>query len=307
MNIDSNPMVEFFERIGQRTIRSESCWWYEVQPHVLLSFPYYKLIEPEDKEISELFRKYKLRAIRYPTPLEAFGFPSAVELGMDPNYDLSYVQSRVRRYIRKSLKICKVEQVDFDYLLKHGLSLNRDTASRQGRKTVYTDPAYWRKYCEAAKATPGISAWAALVGGQLGTYVVTSEFDGWWNWLLTHSSAALSEHRTSHVLFYEASRQFFQNNPDNKICYGLGSLEFVPELDHFKQKMGIKRLRIKQRIVLSKSTSFAFKLAREPFLKALNKFFSQGYTIRKATAMIRLHRQQTSEVPNYDDGENTRD
>jgi hypothetical protein len=301
MKIESNPMAEFFERIGQRSIKSESCWWHEVQPRVLLSFPYYKLIEPDDKEIAELFSRYKLRAVRFPTPLEAFGFPSAVELGTDPNYDLSYVQPRVRRYIRKSLKICKVEQIDFDYLLKHGLPLNRDTASRQGRKTVYTDPAYWRKYCEAAKATPGIAVWAAMVGGQLGTYVVTAEFDGWWNWLLTHSSEALSKYRTSHVLFYEASRQFFQNNPDKKICYGLGSLEFVPELDHFKLKMGIKRQRIKQRIVLSKATSFAFRLAWEPFLKALNKLFPQSYTIRKAVAMVRLYRQQSWDVPTSDD------
>jgi hypothetical protein len=213
----------------------------------------------------------------------------------------------VRRYIRKSLKICKVEQIDFDYLFKHGLPLNLDTANRQGRKTVYTGPTYWRKYCEAAKATPGIAAWAALVGGQLGTYVVMAEFDGWWNWLLTHSSAALSKHRTSHVLFYEASRQFFQNNPDKKICYGLGSLEFVLELDRFKQKMGIKRQPIKQRIVLSKSTSFAFTLAREPFLKALKKLFPQSYTVRKATAMIRLYRQQSRDVPICDDGKNISD
>ena len=55
MACDPNPMAEFFERIGQKAIRSESSWWHEVQPRVLLSFPYYLLIEPPSEEIKELF------------------------------------------------------------------------------------------------------------------------------------------------------------------------------------------------------------------------------------------------------------
>ena len=297
MTAETNSMGEFFERLGHRTIRTESSWWYEVQPRVLLSFPYYRLLEPPPEEIQELFGKYKLRVVRYPTPAEAFGFPSAVEVNTDPTYDLSWVQPRTRRYIQKALKACKYEQTDFDYLMEYGLSLNRDTAERQGREAIYTDPNYWRRYCAAGKAVPGVTAWRVTVEGQLGTFLVAVEFDGWWNWLLTSSSAALSNVRTSHVLFYEGTRRFFENNPDKKICYGLGSLESVSELDHFKQKVGVTRQPIKQRLVFSTPMRCAASLAQEPCLKLLHRLFPKSYKIRKTGAMIRLYRQQGHQLP----------
>lgn len=305
MKADSNPMGEFFERIGQRAIRSKSSWWYEVQPRVLLSFPYYKLIEPDEQEINELFDKHKLRAVRYPTPLEAFGFPSEVEINTDPSYDLYWLQPRVRRYVRSAMKKCRLEQIDFDYLAEHGLSLNRDTTERQDRESQYADPEYWRRYCQAAKATPGFTAWGAMVEGKLGTFLVAVEFEGWWNWLITSSSTVLSRERTSHFLFYEVTRWFFQNNPDKNICYGLGSLEPVSELDHFKLKVGVTRQPIKQRIIFSKAMRFVFSLAQEPCLKLLAKVFPKSYRVRKTAAMIRLYRQQTCDVPSSDTEQTT--
>lgn len=300
MKNEPNPMGEFFERLGQRTIRSESSWWYEVQPRTLLSFPYYKLIEPSKEEIDELFAKHKLRVIRYPTPLNAFGFSSTLELNTDPSYDLSCLEREARRQTRRGLEDCTFEQIDFDYLAEHGLSLNQDTADRQGRETIYTDSEYWRKYCEAGKGTPGVTAWGVFAESKLGTFLVAVEFEGWWNWLLTNSSTPLLKKRPSNVLFYEATRQFFENNPDKKICYGLGSLESVSWLDYFKLNMGVTMQPIKQRIVFSKKIRCICSVAREPFLKMLCKIFPKSYTIRKATAMIRLYRQQTYDVSTSD-------
>ncbi len=297
MEVESNPMAEFFEKIGQRVIRSESSWWHEVQSRVLLSFPYYKLIEPSQEETNELFGKYKLRAVRYPTPLKAFGFASTLELNTDPKYNLSMLEREARRQTRRGLENCTFEQIDFDYLAKHGLSLNRDTAERQGRQTIYTDPDYWARYCRAGKKTEGVTAWGVFVQGRLGTFLVAVEFDEWWNWLLTHSSTELLKKRPSNILFYEATRRFFEENPGKKICYGLGSLESVSALDYFKLNMGITMQSIKQRIVFSKAMRSVFSLVREPFLKVLEKFFPENYTARKAIAMIRLYRQQTYDVP----------
>jgi hypothetical protein len=290
-------MGEFFVRIGQRTVKSDSSWWHEIQPRVLLSFPYYNLIEPSPEEIHELSRKFYFRAIRYPTPLHAFGFPSTLQVNTDPNYDLSMLEREARRETRRGLENCTLEQIDFAYLAKHGLSLNQDTAKRQGRRTVYTNPQYWRQYCEAGKNTHGLTAWAVMVGGELGTYLVAAEDNKWWNWLLTHSSTALLKKRTSNVLFYEATRQFFQKNPDKKICYGLGSIESVAKLDRFKINMGVMMKPIKQRIVFSKNVRRMLLLVREPGLRLLNKVFPGSYTIRKASAMVRLYRQQTYGIP----------
>jgi len=293
----SNSMAEFFERLGHRTIQTETSRWYEVQPGVLLSFPYHRLIEPGKEEIDELFNKYGLKAIRYPTSSESFGFPSVLEVNTDPTYDLSWLEREARRQTRRGLENCTLEQIDFDYLMQHGLALNRDTAKRQGRHMIYTDPEYWKIYCNAGKQTPGITAWGVMTEGQLGTYLVAAEEDNWWNWLLTNSSTALLKKRTSNILFYQATKDFFSNNPSKKICYGLGSLEDVNWLDYFKKNMGITMQPIKQRLIFSKKLQIALAFAREPCIKMLNILFPRNYTVRKTSAMIRLYRQQSSDVP----------
>lgn len=300
--IEPHPMAEFFERIGQRTIRSESAWWCEVRSGVLLSFPYYRLLELSDAEIAGLFREHKLRSIRYPTPLTALGFESTVAVNANADYDLTALHQKARNQTRRGLENCVVEQIDFEDLIKHGLPLNQDTARRQGRDSEYGDPAYWRRYCLAAKATPGFSAWAAWVGGELGAHLVVAEYEGWANWLAENSSAALLKQRPNNALVYETARHLFQNTETKRICYGVGSLEPVPELDRFKVRMGWTMQPIKQRLVFSTGVRCLFGLAREPALKLLGRLMPKSYAVRKATGMIRLYRKQSAEVPAAETG-----
>jgi len=297
MIAETNPMKEFFEKIGQRTFKTESTWWHEVQPGVLLSFPYYKLISPSCGELDTLFKTYNLKAVRFPTPLEGYGFPASLELNTNPQFNLDLLERESRRQTRRGLEACTYQQIDFDFLKSEGLKLNIDTADRQGRKTIYTDLKYWDNYCDAGKATQGMEAWGVLVDGKLGTYLVSAEFDGWWNWLLTHSSSEYLKQRTSNVLFYEGPRNFFEHNPDKKICYGLSSLEDVDKLDYFKINMGVQIQPVKQRIVFAKKYKMVFNHTPEFALSFLNSLFPKSYTVRKATSMIRLYKQQTSEVP----------
>lgn len=300
MEAASSPMAEFFERLGHRTIRSESSWWYEVQHRVLLSFPYYKLIKPSEAEINTLMHEHKLHAIRYPTTLESLGFISTLELNSNHQYDLDCLHPAARRQTRQGLKNCTVQEIDFDYLEKKGLSLNRDTAKRRGRESQYADADYWRKYCQAAKNTEGAVTWGAMVNGELGSYVIGIVFDGWVTWLLTNSSSALLNKRPSNALLFEVSRHYLRDLGGYQICYGIGSLEEVSELDRFKIRMGWELKPIKQRIVLSKKMRCIFWPVREPCLKVLSKIFPKSYTVRKTSAIIRLYRQQSYGAPSFD-------
>jgi len=302
---ESNPMGEFFERLGQRTIRSESSWWYEVQHRVLLSFPYYKLIKPSEAEINTLMHEHKLRAIRYPTTLESFGFVSTLELNSNHKYDLDCLHPTARRQTRQGLKNCIVQEIDFDYLEKTGLSLNRDTAKRRGRESQYADADYWRKYCQAAKNTQGAIALGALVGDELGSYVIAIVFDGWVNCLQTNSSSALLSKRPSNALLFEVTRHYLRDLEGYQICYGIGSLEEVSELDRFKVRMGWELKPIKQRLIFSNKMRYAFLPVREPCLKVLNRIFPKSYTVRKVSAMIRLYRRQTYDVPSSNSEQRT--
>ncbi len=300
MKSNPNSMAEFFERLGHKIIKSESSLWYDVQPKVLLSLPYYKLIEPSYEECCGLLNKHKLRAIRYPTTLNSFGFISTLAVNTNPNYDLSCQHQKARNQTRRGMENCVVEEIDFDYLAENGLPLNQDTAERQGRESQYADPDYWRKYCTAAAATSGISAWGAFVEGQLAAFLVAIEVDDWVEWVVNHSSPALLKKYPNNALAFKAAQYFFQKRGCRGICYGLGSLEPTPDLDHFKQRMGWTLQPIKQRLIFSKKMGLAFSLAREPCLKLLSRISPKNYTVRKATAMIRLYRQQTYDIPSGD-------
>jgi hypothetical protein len=290
-------MAEFLERLGHRIIQSKNAWWYDVRPGVLLSFPYYKLVEPQEEEIEALMRRHKLRAIRYPTTLNSFGFPSNLALNTNQHYDLGCQHQKARNQTRRGVENCVVEEVDFSYLSKGALSLNQDTARRQGRQSPYGDPDYWNRYCQAARATPEVSGWGAFFGGRLAAFLVAIEVDDWAEWVINHSSSALLNKYPNNALVFRVAQHFFQERHSKGICYGLGSLESTPALDRFKQRMGWELKPIKQRLVFSRSLEYAFLPVREPCLKVLSRLFPRSYTARKVSAMIRLYRKQTHDLP----------
>lgn len=300
MPTDSNPMAEFFERAGHRTFRTETSWWYEVWPGSAFSLPYHHLIQPDRSEIERLIRDHKMRLVRYPTPLEAFGFPNTLEVRTDPNFDLSSLEREAGRQTRQGLKQCTFQRIDFDYLREHGIVLNRGTAERQGRKTIYCDPDYWRRYCDAGKATEKARAWGVFAEGQLASYLVELDWEGWSNWHLVHSSVELLKKRPNNVLFYEATRQLLASAPGYKICYGLGSVEPTPALDRFKVHMGISVLPIKNRLIFSGTARLAVAFARPSFLWLLRKVFPKSYAVRKGAAIMELHRRQFAGRPESD-------
>lgn len=290
-------MGEFFERLGHKIVRSAHGTWYDVQPNVLFSYPYYKLIEPTEDELRALIEEYKLSAVRFPTGLDRLGFVSNRVINTNRNYDFNSMHQKARNQTRRAMENCKVEQIEFDYLRVNGLSLNKDTATRQGRESQYACEAYWQKYCLAAKAVDGVSAWGSFVDGRLAAFLIAVEVDDWVEWIVNHSSTELRNKYPNNALAFLAAQHYFQKKNCGGICYGLGSLESTPELDHFKERMGWELEPIKQRIVFSKNTRILTGLAREPVLKLIGAMFPKSYKIRKTTAMIRLYRQQTYDVP----------
>jgi hypothetical protein len=300
--VESYPraMAEFFERLGHKIIQSRSAWWYDVQPGVLLSFPYYKLVESTEEETTRLMYEHKPRALRFPTALENFGFVSNLALNTKTDYDLADQHQKARNQTRRGLENCKVEQIDFNFLMDKGLELNRETAERQGRKSHYAKPDYWRKYCQAAKETAYVNSWAAFVKGNLASFLIAIEVDDWVEWIVHQSSTRFLKVYPNNALIYTAAQHFFKERGCKGICYGLGSLEQTSHLDHFKQRMGWTLEPIKQRLIFSKNMQIALSLAREPFLKILGKFFPKNYTARKAIAMIRLYHQQSYDIPRVD-------
>lgn len=291
-----NAMAEFFERLGERIVRSPSACWHEVQPGVILSFPYHRLITPDTSELRALFRTHRLRAVRFPTLTSAFGFHSTLELNTRSDYDLKHLAPTARRQTKQGLAACQVRTLDFDELERAGLPLARQTAQRQNLDTAYADPHYWRRFCRAGAAVPDAHAWGAFCDGTLAAFLVSVNVDDWVNCIYTASSRDHLDRRPNNALLFAASRRFLVEEK-KRICYGLGSLEHLPQLDHFKRQMGWTLQPIKQRLVFSRLLGSAFSLAREPVLRGMERLLPRSYTVRKVAGMIRLHRQQTFDPP----------
>lgn len=300
--IESSPIVEFLERLGHKVIQSPNGWWYEVQPKVLNALPNYKLIEPSESELKSLMDKYKLRAIRFPTPLSAYGFVSSITVNTDKNYDMPSLHQKARNQTRRGLENCKVERLDFDWLIENGLPLNISTAQRQGRESYYADSAYWRKYCQAAKAVDGVTAWGAFIEGRLATFLISVTAEGnWQEWIVNHSLTELRNKYPNNALAFTVARHFLRDEKSEGICYGLGSLEETGKLDHFKERMGWTVKPIKQRLVFNRSLSMVSTLTQGPTLALIGKVFPKSYIVRKTSAMLRLYRNQIKEMPDSQD------
>jgi len=54
-------------------------------------------------------------------------------------------------------------------------------------------------------------------------------------------------------------------------------------------------------LVFSKKMRLMFSLATESCLKIATALFPRNYTVRKVAAMVRLYRQQSSELPPDED------
>jgi hypothetical protein len=297
MNL-KNPMVEFFERLGHKVIKTDSAWWYDVQPGVLLTIPYYKTITPSEKEIERLISENKLKALRYPTDLDQFGFLSNITVNNEREYDFKNLHQKARNQTRRGMENCKVEELDFKYIAKHALKLNRDTATRQGRESFYCDETYWNKYCQSAKETDGIHAWGAFFEGELASFLVVAETEGKWvEWIVNHSATHLRNKYANNALAFATACHFLKEKEFNGICYGLGSLEETGTLDHFKIRMGWKLKPIKQRLAVGGKYRTVFNYMPEYGLKILNKMFPKSYAVRKGVSMINHYRRQTKEIP----------
>jgi hypothetical protein len=296
MRIRSDTMGEFFERLGHAIIEESHARWYEVQPRVLFSYPYHKLIEPTDDQLQVLMSNHRLRAIRFPTALSQYGFISNIAINTNRDYDMAALHQKARNQTRRAMENCKVEQVDFDYLREQGMQLNEDTAKRQGRESQYANPDYWRRYCDAAKMVNGVTGWGSFVDGRLACFLVAIEVDGWAEWIVNHSLTELRNKYPNNALAFLTAQHFFRERNCAGICYGLGSLESTPDLDHFKERMGWRLEPIKQRLFFSGKLRMAARLAREPVLRVLGKVFPMSYAVRKTSAMLRLYQQQTFEV-----------
>lgn len=240
--MNSDNFKEFLERIGHKVIRSESGYWYDTVRSFYENIPFFKTISPCEDEIGELFRKHHMIGIKYSTSEKDRGKSSCVYICQDTSYDLKNLHPKMRNKVRQGLKNCLVREIDFNYLHEHGMPLNRDTLERQGRDDpIFSQPARWKRFCDAGKQVEGTAAWGAFVDDQLAAYMVTFVIDGYSNILYQMSRTELLPSKANNALAYVVTKEMLSLPEINYISYGQESIRDLPGLDEYKIRLGYEK------------------------------------------------------------------
>ncbi len=261
MNIGN--FVEFLERSGRKTIKSDSGYWYDAGGAVYVSIPHHQLRSPSDEEVRELIRKHRILGVKYSTEPGPRGKPGGVYILSDNPYDLHKLPRSARRYIKKGLELCAVRHVDFDYLKEYGLPLNFDTMKRQGRNdSLFSRQDKWERFCKAAQQVEGTGAWGAFAKNQLAAFIVTFDIDDCC-WIL-HSMCRtdLIPFHPNHALLYTLIKEVLSRPEIEYISGGNVSIFDLPGLREYKERMGFEIM------------PASFVVVLHPLLEAvlLNKF-----------------------------------
>ena len=280
-DLQDDILEDFLRGIGSRVIRLKTGLWESMGCKVFQPVKINGPMDLSESEIKELWKNGSF-FLRYPVPSDSIGVPSFIHLLTDKDYDLDKVpSSQRRRDIRRSFKLCCVEQVSIKDILKTGLDLIPDTMLRQGRPWEPWVTQWWKKYFELASENPLFEAWAAFEGNRLGAYRIDLIYRGGCLAQVIFNRAESLRMKVMDAMTFVATREVIRRPEIEFILLGIrGRFADVPTLDRFKESIGFKKLEIKERIeacpkfrLMFQSDSVCHAI---PWL--LKKFYTKSYS-----------------------------
>lgn len=293
--MEHSVFYHFYKNAGFNVYTSHSSEWCEIQRGMLISIPYHHLIVPSLEELDDLLKRSGAWGLRFPTGMDYYGFLSKLEICQQFGYSLQSLKPKIRNQVRKGEKYCEIRPVSMNELKNEGLDLNLQTIRRQGRNDPKADRTYWHRICEALGHTNGVNVIGSYFQGRLAAYMVVLETCSMAEIIMHNSETALLQYCPNNLLTYYATRLYLteRKNP-LPVCYGLGSLEDNPALDHYKMGMGYIMQPIKQQLYFRKKVRFFLRPSILSIGKMLNHSILGGksYTWDKCYAMLQRHFQQ---------------
>jgi hypothetical protein len=286
----TEPFARFLERTGHRVLSAGGVDWYDGGRGFFLSVPSHRLLTPTEEALGELFAVRGVYGVRFPAPISDGGKLSYQIVCDDPEFGLEKLSGNVRSKVRRGLKRCEVRPATFEELARHGREADRDTMERQGRRTKLAGKS-WDDYWAAAADTEGMEGWAAFVGDQLASFLVTVRFsDGPVEFLLARSRSETLAAYPNNALIFGCTEVMLRERGVPKITFGLESLEPVGPLDQFKFSMGFRAQEVRQRVVFHPVLRRV--LGFSPVRKVVYRWGSErgpeGGFWRKATGLLRF-------------------
>ncbi len=286
--------TEFFRKAGFRVFASPSAEWIEVQPGVLLSTPYHRLINPPDEELDELIARAGAFVLRYPTEADNYGFDSHIQFCRTEGYGLEHLKRQARQQVKKGESHFIVRELADEDFVEETLQLIRKTCCRQRRHDPKEDPECWARLCDAAKNTPGAVRLGVFGEKGLAATLFILETPTAAEFIVQCSDSEMLPLGVNNVLTYHATRRYLaERNPPLPVCYGLGSLEETPSLDQYKVTMGYVLEPIKQRLYVRRGVRWLINRYTLGMLEAVGRLgFAKNYRICKATWLWRRYLEQ---------------
>lgn len=291
MAVSPEYYAEFLKRMGHSVRFVSGMWWYDTSRGVYINFPYDQNIDAESVCVRSVLGRDGIVA-RFGCP-EHQGVSSHRFICDDAEFDFPLLRSRTRTQVRRGLEECQVEQVDFDVLRRHAVSLNADTLIRQKRKVPKNLNTYWQKYFDAAEATQGAEAWGAFADGQLAAYLISFVVESTANILIVRSSTQHLKKLPNNALLFQYLYQRIRDEGIQRISYGYESIQAgLGTLDQFKVGMGFRAEACGQRVELANWIRPLLNRYTLPSLSRLLKSAGDGETSSKLQGILTWYQQQ---------------
>jgi hypothetical protein len=295
--MNASIFAEWLRRQGHRVVHTESSYWFDASNHVYQAFPYHWIINPREKELSDLLRSNQALALRYSTSIDnSFGMVSYHAVYEQPTYRIEDLDRRSRQNIRNGLQNCKVEGISLERLAEEGWTLELDTTERQGRKGALNKES-WRKRYLAAVDLPGFEAWGAMVEGRLVASLLSFQMDDCCELISQQCQHEYLSARVNNALTFVVTQEMVQRSGINSIFYALHSLDAPPTVDEYKFRMGYHPKPVRQRVVFHPLFQSLARPSTHAFLVWLRQRKIRSNLLAKSEGMLRFYLQGNKPLP----------
>jgi len=236
--VNADRLREFYERAGFRVAHTSSADWYVPGKRVYRSFPAGCAIAPAAQEIAELSHHPGILGVEF-VNASGLGVPSGLWVLRDSSYDLHSLQRQFRQHVVQALSRESVHEIGFDELFRLGMSANLDTLRRQRRQDRhFSDPALWRRLCDAGKRTEGAGVFASIGSQGLSAYLVYFIVGDTCHGLFSKSRSQAPNAGSNHSLYFTYSRTMIRRSNLSVVTTGPQSIPPIETIDRFKRHAG---------------------------------------------------------------------
>jgi hypothetical protein len=249
--MDASTVAEFFGSIGNRIIKTESCYWYNPQPFLYRSLPVHRHINPSAAEVAKVLMLGPAFALRYPKPFDSEGAHGAMYVCSDRNYDFGSLSQNVRSRTRRGLARCRIEKLDFDFLASHGYALTAETTMRQMGIAPSSSENEWHQFCASARLSPDFEAWGAFVEDRLATFIVAMLVEDCYYIHLQKSASDLLKYYPNNALLFSVMKTTLARPEVRTINHGPKALAAGKGLQYYKTSMGFQLEPFSEQVVFN--------------------------------------------------------